>query len=91
MCVFFRIQGIQPTLSSTEKAALNALLQDTSYGSEVKVSYVAKDAGTSIVYSIPLPTEYAAMHNLKIVVKDDNGTLHTVDFKVEKGYIVFEF
>ncbi len=78
-------------LSSVEKVALNALLQATSYGSEVKVSYSASDAGTDITYSIPLPAEYAAMRNLKVVVKDEDGKLHTIDFKIEKGYIVFTF
>ena len=78
-------------LSSVEKAVLNELLQDTNYGSEIKVSYVAHDAGTDIVYSIPLPEEYASMRNLKVIVKDDEGNIHTVDFKIEKGYIVFTF
>ncbi len=78
-------------LSNVEKAALDALLQDTAYGSEVKVSYSANGAGMDMVYSIPLPAAYENMRNLKIVVKDDEGKLHTVDFKIEKGYIVFEF
>lgn len=78
-------------LSSVEKAALNALLQDSEYGSEVKVSYSADGAVANMTYSIPLPAAYEHMHNLKIVVKDDEGKLHTVDFKIEKGYIVFEF
>ena len=29
--------------------------------------------------------------DVKVVIKDDAGTLHTVDFKIEKGYIVFTF
>ncbi|MBQ8836594.1 MAG: hypothetical protein IJ002_03685 [Clostridia bacterium] len=79
-------------LTAVEKAALNALLQDTNYGSEIKVSYkTSDDVGTDIIYSIPLPAEYADMQNLKIVVKDDEGNLHSVDFEIEKGYIVFTF
>ncbi|MBE6679582.1 MAG: hypothetical protein E7598_03570 [Ruminococcaceae bacterium] len=79
-------------LTTAEKEVLNALLQDTSYGSEVKVSYkVDGDNITDITYSIPLPAEYSDLKNVKVVVKDDNGTLHTVEFTVEKGYIVFKF
>ena len=79
-------------LTKAEKAALDALLQDGAYGSEVKVSYkVNGDTVTDITYSIPLPKEYADMYNLKIVVKDDDGTLHYVDFEIEKGYIVFKY
>lgn len=79
-------------LTSVEKEVLNALLQDTSYGSEVKVSYkVDGDKVTDITYSIPLPAEYANLRNVKVVVKDDDGTLHTVEFTVEKGFIVFKF
>lgn len=79
-------------LTSAEKEVLNALLQDTSYGSEVKVSYkVDGDNVTDITYSIPLPAEYADLKNVKVVVKDENGTLHAVEFTVEKGFIVFKF
>ncbi|MBQ4557310.1 MAG: hypothetical protein IJA60_06665 [Clostridia bacterium] len=78
-------------LSKTEKAALNALLQDTAYGSEVKVSYETDGNATNITYSIPLPAEYADMKNLQVIVKDDEGKLHTVEFTIEKGYIVFTF
>ena len=79
-------------LSKAEKAALNALLQDTEYGSEVKVSYQTKgNVVTGVTYSIPVPAEYKDMQNVKIVVKDDNGELHTVAFTIEKGYFVFNF
>lgn len=79
-------------LTKSEKAALNALLQDTAYGSEVKVSYSTDGTTvTNITYSIPLPDEYSDYQNVKVVVKDDEGNLHAVDFKVEKGYIVFTF
>lgn len=79
-------------LTKSEKAALNALLQDTAYGSEVKVSYATDGTTvTNVTYSIPVPDEYSDYQNVKVVVKDDDGNLHTVDFKVEKGYIVFTF
>ncbi len=79
-------------LTKAEREVLNALLQDTSYGSEVKVSYeVEGDTVTNITYSIPLPTEYANLENVKVIVKDDDGKLHVVEFKIEKGYIVFTF
>ena len=79
-------------LTKAEKAALNALLQDTAYGSEVKVSYTTDGtAVTNVTYSIPVPDEYKDYENVKVVVKDDEGNLHAVDFKIEKGYIVFTF
>lgn len=79
-------------LSKYEREALNALLQETAYGSEVKVSYkVEGDTVTDVTYSIPVPAEYSKMTNVKVVIKDDNGVLHTVDFVIEKGYIVFTF
>ena len=79
-------------LSKTEKAALNALLQDTAYGSEIKVSYdVEGNTVSNITYSIPVPEEYAKLAGVKIVVKDDEGKLHVVDFKIDKGYFVFTF
>lgn len=79
-------------LTSAEKSVLNALLQDTSYGSEVKVSYqVEGDSITNITYSIPLPVEYADMQNVQVIVKDDDGKLHVVQFTIDKGYIVFTF
>lgn len=86
------LEVVTSKLSSAEKAVLNALLQDTAYGSEVKVSYeVEGDAITNITYSIPLPAEYADMQNVKVIVKDDNGDLHMVEFTIDKGYIVFTF
>ena len=79
-------------LTKAEKAALNALLQDTAYGSEIKVSYTTDGTTvTNVTYSIPVPDEYKDYENVKVVIKDDAGTLHTVDFKIEKGYIVFTF
>ncbi len=78
-------------LTSAEKAVINALLQETAYGSEVKVSYDVEGNVTGITYSIPLPAEYEGMTNLQVIVKDDDGTLHAVQFTVEKGYIVFTF
>lgn len=79
-------------LTKAEKAALNALLQDTAYGSEVKVSYTTDGTTvTNVTYSIPVPDEYKDYENVKIVVKDDEGNLHAVDFKIEKGYFVFTF
>ncbi len=79
-------------LSKYEREALNSLLQSTSYGSEVKVSYkVEGDTVTGITYSIPVPAEYSKMTNVKVIVKDDSGVLHTVDFVIEKGYFVFTF
>ena len=79
-------------LTSAEKTVLNALLQNTAYGSEVKVSYqVEGDTITNITYSIPLPAEYADMQNVQVIVKDDNGDLHVVQFTIDKGYIVFTF
>ncbi len=78
-------------LTKSEREVLNALLQDTAYGSEIKVSYKTNGDETNITYSIPLPAEYADMENVKVVVKDDDGKLHNVEFTVEKGYIVFTF
>ena len=79
-------------LTKTEKEVLNALLQDTAYGSEVKVSYkVEGEKVTGVTYSIPLPAEFANMHNVKVVVKDSDGTLKTVEFTIDKGYIVFAY
>lgn len=79
-------------LSKSEKAVLNALLQDTAYGSEIKVSYTTDGTTiTNVTYSIPVPDEYKDYENVKVVVKDDDGTLHVVDFKIEKGYIIFTF
>lgn len=79
-------------LTKAEKAVLNALLQDTAYGSEVKVSYTTDGTTvTNVTYSIPVPDEYKDYENVKVVVKDDDGNFHTVDFKIEKGYIVFTF
>lgn len=78
-------------LSKTERAAINALIQDAAYGSEVKVSYDVDGNVTGVTYSIPLPAEYADMQNLQVIVKDDEGKLHVVQFTIEKGYIVFTF
>lgn len=79
-------------LTKAEKAALNALLQDTAYGSEIKVSYATDGTTvTNVTYSIPVPDEYKDYENVKVVVKDDEGNFHAVDFKIEKGYIVFTF
>lgn len=79
-------------LTKAEKEALNALLQSTAYGSEVKVSYTTDGTTvTNVTYSIPVPDAYKDYDNVKVVVKDDDGVLHTVDFKIEKGYIVFTF
>ena len=79
-------------LSKYERVAINSLLQETAYGSEVKVSYSVDGEGvTNITYSIPVPAEYNDMTNVKVVVKDDEGKFHVVDFKLEKGYIVFTF
>jgi len=79
-------------LTKYERAAINALIQDTSYGSEVKVSYtVDADGATNVTYSIPVPAEYNDMTNVKVVVKDDDGKFHVVDFKLDMGYIVFTF
>lgn len=79
-------------LSRVEKAALNALLQQDAYGSEVKISYETDgNTVTNLTYHIPVPAEYTEYKNVMVVVKDDNGELHFVDFKIEKGYIVFEF
>ena len=79
-------------LTKAEKEALNALLQDTAYGSEVKVSYTTDGTVvTNVTYSIPVPDAYKDYENVKVIVKDDEGNLHAVDFKIEKGYIVFTF
>ena len=79
-------------LTKAEKAALNALLQDTAYGSEIKVSYTTDGTTvTNVTYSIPVPDEYKDYENVKVVIKDDDGNFHAVDFKIEKGYIVFTF
>ena len=79
-------------LSKKDREALNVLLQSTAYGSEVKVSYdVEGDVITNITYRIPLPAEYKDMENVKVVVKDDSGAIHTVEFTVEQGYIVFTY
>ena len=79
-------------LTKVEKAAVNALLQENAYGSEIKVSYETDgDSVTGVKYNIPVPAEYTAYKNVKVVIKDDEGNLHFVDFSVEKGYIVFEF
>lgn len=79
-------------LTKAEKEALNALLQDTAYGSEVKVSYTTDGTVvTNVTYSIPVPDAYKDYENVKVVIRDDDGGLHTVDFKIEKGYIVFTF
>ncbi|MBQ8836854.1 MAG: hypothetical protein IJ002_05025, partial [Clostridia bacterium] len=79
---------IASKLTKAEKALLTA----PSYGSELKISYkVEGDVVTGIIYSIPLPAEYKDYKNVQIVVKDDDGETYLVDFKVEKGYLVFEF
>ncbi len=78
-------------LTKAEREVVNALLQDTAYGSEVKVSYDVDGNVTGVTYSIPLPAEYADMQNVQVIVKDDEGKLHVVEFTVEKGYIVFTF
>lgn len=78
-------------LTKAEKASINALLQDTVYGAEVKVSYDVDGNVTGITYSIPLPAEFAEMQNLQIVVKDEEGNLHVVQFNIEKGYMVFTY
>ena len=46
---------------------------------------------TNVTYSIPVPDAYKDYENVKVIVKDDEGNLHAVDFKIEKGYIVFTF
>ena len=79
-------------LSKSEKAALSALLQRDAYGSEVKISYEMNGTGvTNITYYIPVPAEYNDYENAKVVVRDDDGNIHFVEFKIEKGYIVFTF
>jgi|GEM_PF-1368057 len=79
-------------LTKAEKAALNALLQQEAYGSEVKVSYETDGSAiTGITYNIPVPVEYTEYENVKVVVKDEDGKIHFVDFRIEKGYIVFSF
>ena len=79
-------------LTKSEKAALNALLQQEAYGAEVKISYETDgDAITGITYSIPVPAEYTEYTDVRVVIKDEDGDIHFVDFKIEKGYIVFTF
>ena len=66
-------------LNKYEKEALNALVNETVYGSEIKVSYEVKgNTVSNITYSIPVPEEYAKMAGVKIVVKDDDGKLHAI-------------
>ena len=79
-------------LSKAEKAVLNELLQQDSYGSEVKISYETDgDTVKNIVYMIPVPKEYSDYENIRVVVRDDNGEIQYVHFEIEKGYIVFVF
>ncbi len=79
-------------LTKGERAALNALLQQDAYGSEVKISYETDASGvTNITYSIPVPAEYTEYENVKVVVRDDEGKIHFVNFMIDKGYIVFTF
>ena len=78
-------------LTKAQRTALTALLQEVSYGSEIKVSYKTDGSDTGITYSIPLPEGYVDLKNIKVVVKEDDGTLTEVDFAVDKGYIVFTF
>ena len=79
-------------LTKGERAALNALLQQDAYGTEVKISYETDASGvTNITYSIPVPVEYTDYENVRIVVRDDEGKIHFVEFRIEKGYIVFTF
>ena len=78
-------------LTKSEKAALNALLQKTEYGSEVKISYTTDGSViTGITYSIPLPATYADMENIRIYVRD-GAVFTSVDFEIERGYIVFTY
>jgi|GEM_PF-3460509 len=79
-------------LTKREKAALNALLQQEAYGAEVKISYETDGTAiTGITYSIPVPAEYTEYTDVRVVIKDEDGKIHFVDFKIEKGYIVFTF
>ena len=79
-------------LTKAEKAAVNALLQQEAYGSEIKVSYETDgEAVQNVTYHIPVPAAYTEYENVMIVVKDDDGKIHFVDFRVEKGYLVFNF
>ncbi len=79
-------------LTKGERAALNALLQQDAYGAEVKISYETDgETITNITYSIPVPAEYTDYENVRIVVRDDDGKIHFVEFQIEKGYIVFTF
>ena len=78
-------------LTKGEKAALNALLQKTEYGSEIKISYTTDGTVvTGITYSIPLPAEYMDMENIRIYVRDGD-VFTSVNFEVERGYIVFTY
>lgn len=78
-------------LTKNEKAALNALLQKTEYGSEVKISYTTDgNAVTGITYSIPIPAEYKDMENIRIYVRDGDA-FTAVNFELERGYIVFTY
>ncbi len=79
-------------LSKAEKAVLNELLQQSAYGSEVKVSYETDgEAVLNTVYMLPVPKEYADYENIRVIVREDNGEMHDVYFEIEKGYIVFVF
>ena len=79
-------------LTKSEKAALNALLQEDAYGSEVKVSYETNGAAiTNVTYNIPVPAAYTDYTDVRIAIKDDDGKIYFVDFEIEKGYIVFTF
>lgn len=79
-------------LTKAEKAAINALLQQDAYGSEIKVSYETDGTTvTGITYYLPVPAAYTEYDNVMIVVKDDAGKIHFVDFRIEKGYLVFNF
>ena len=78
-------------LTKAEKAALNALLRKSEYGSEVKISYTTDgNVVTGITYSIPMPAEYMDMQNVKVYVRDGD-VFTSVSFAVERGYIVFTY
>jgi len=79
-------------LSKAEKEVLDALLQQNAYGSEVKVSYETDgDVVKNVFYMIPVPAEYTEYENIRVVVREEDGTMHYVYFEIDKGYIVFTF